>query len=87
MPSALTPRLQRMAPYFIIGWLLGVLIVARPSLEDRALPRTVRTRAAEFYEPPLHPGTVALGQVLFSVLGLAVFTRRRTRSPVPVRSN
>jgi hypothetical protein len=76
-----------MAPYFIIGWLLGVLIVARPNFEDHASPRTARTRAAEFYEPPLHPGTVALGQVLFSVLGLAVFTRRRARSPVPVRSN
>jgi hypothetical protein len=82
MPSALAPRLQRIAPYFVIGWLLGAMVVARPSSENHAPNRGVPAQIAEFYEPPLHPATVALGQALFSVLGLAVFSRRRLKPPV-----
>jgi hypothetical protein len=82
MPSALAPQLQRIAPYFVIGWLLGVSIVARPITKDHAPRGAARTQSAEFYEPPLHPATVALGQVLFSVLGLAVCSRQRLKSPV-----
>jgi hypothetical protein len=85
MPSALAPRLQRIAPYFVIGWLLGAIVVARPGSGDYAPSSPVRIRSAEFYEPPLHPATVALGQALFSVLGLAVFSRRRLKSPLQVR--
>jgi hypothetical protein len=82
MSSVLAPRLQRMAPYFVIGWLLGVMVVARPSPGGHAPMDSVRTRPTEFYEPPLHPATVALGQGLFAVLGLAVFSRRRLKSPI-----
>jgi hypothetical protein len=85
MPATLAPRLQRIVPYFIIGWLLGAMIVASPSPKDHAASGPVPTRHAEFYEPPLHPATVALGQALFSVLGLAVFSRRRLKSPLRVR--
>jgi hypothetical protein len=84
MPLALGPRLQRIAPYFVIGWLLGAMVVARPSSADHAPSGTGRTQPAEFYEPPLHPATVALGQTLFSVLGLAVFSRRRLKPAVRV---
>ena len=80
MASVLAPRLQRIAPYFVIGWLMGVLIVARPNSDARTPSDATRTCPAEFYEPPLHPVTVALGQALFSVLGLAVFSRRRLKS-------
>jgi hypothetical protein len=85
MPSVLAPRLQRIAPYFVVGLLLGVLVVALPNPDGQAPSGATRTRAAEFYEPPLHPATVALGQALFSVLGLAIFSRRRVRSPVGTR--
>jgi hypothetical protein len=84
MASVLAPRLQRIAPYFVIGWLSGVLILARPTSEVRAPSDAMRTRPAEFYEPPLHPVTVALGQALFSVLGLAVLSRRRLKSPAGI---
>ncbi len=85
MPSVLAPRLQRIAPYFVIGLLLGVLVVTLSSPDGQAPSRATQTRAAEFYEPPLHPATVALGQALFSVLGLAIFSRRRARFPVSTR--
>jgi hypothetical protein len=80
MPSMSSVRLQRVAPYFAIGWLVGWAVVAHTSPAEPTLGNDIRTQIAEFYHPPLHPVTVAIGQMLFSVLGLAVFSRRRLDS-------